>query len=159
MVERYLLLTTLLTLNLACATPGSGPVPWPGQKVPRGASVVAVVHRGGDLCSRTITVNKIQYNFDTACGANVILYVQTLDKKFLSPEGLRVGRTLREAVNAGGTVREDEKNGDCGVALPSGWIARPQLGRTTQGKTVTPCSEILDDKITYFDAELLEPPA
>src|SRR3954466_12426917 len=120
MHKRYLLLTSFLALNLACAIPHSGPIPWPGQKVPRGASVIAVVHRGGDLCSRTITVDKIEYNFDTACGANVIFYVQTLDKKFLSPEGLRVGRTLREAVNAGGTVRENEKNGDCGVALPSG---------------------------------------
>jgi hypothetical protein len=155
MLERYLLLTSFLALNLACATPRAGPIPWPGQKVPRGASTLAFVHRGGDLCSRTITVNKIEYNFDTACGANVILYVQTSDKKFISPEGLAVGRTLREAVNAGGTVLEEGE--DCGVTLPSGWIARPRLGRTTQGQTVTPCSEILDDAIAYFDTELVEP--
>jgi hypothetical protein len=119
--------------------------------------VIAVVHRGGDLCSRTITVNKIEYNFDTACGANVILYVQASDKKFISPEGLAVGRTLREAVKAGGAVSEED--GDCGVTLPSGWIARPQMGRTTQGITVTSCSEILDDAIAYFDTEFIEPHA
>jgi hypothetical protein len=154
MIKRYLLLTTVLTLNLACAIPRSGPVPWPGQKVPRAASVLVSVHKGGELCSRTITVNKIEYNFDTACGANVILYVQTLDRKFVSPEGLAVGRALREAVKAGGTVREDS---DCGVTLHSGWIARPSMGRTTRGTAVTPCSEILDDEIGYFDTELIEP--
>jgi hypothetical protein len=115
-----------------------------------------MVHRGRDLCARWVTVNKVEYNFDTACGGNTVLYAQTLDKKFVSPEGLTIGRTLREAVNAGGTLREGN---DCGVTLPSGWIARPQMGRTTRGSTVTPCSEVLDDEISYFDTEFIEPHA
>jgi hypothetical protein len=149
----------LLVFNVACATPHrrlSGVIPWPGQEAPRSANIVSVVHGGRDLCSRSVTVNDVEYNFDTACGGNVVLYAQTLDKKFVSPEGLSIGRALREAVGAGGTLREDN---DCGVTLPSGWIARPQMGRTTQGSTVTPCSEVLEDEISYFDTELIEPNA
>jgi hypothetical protein len=115
-----------------------------------------MVHKGRDLCSRWVTVNKVEDNFDTACDGNTVLYAQTLDKNFVSPEGLSIGRTLRQAVSAGGTLREGN---DCGVTLPSGWIARPQMGRTTRGSTVTPCSEALDDEISYFETEFIEPHA
>lgn len=157
MLKRYLLAISFLAFSVACATPHrqlSGVIPWPGQEAPHSASIISVVHRGRDLCARSVTVNDVKYNFDTACGGNVILYTQTLDKKFVSPEGLTIGRTLREAVSAGGTLREGN---DCGVTLRSGWIARPQIGRTTQGSAATPCSEVLDDEISYFDTEFIEP--
>jgi hypothetical protein len=157
MLKRYLVTISFLAFNVACATPHrqvSGVIPWPGQEAPRSANMLSVVHGGRDLCSRSVTVNDVEYNFDTACGGNVVLYAQTLDKKFVSPEGLTIGRTLRDAVSAGGTLREDN---DCGVTLPSGWIARPQMGRTTRGSTVTPCSEVLNDEISYFDTEFIAP--
>ena len=157
MPKRYLLTSSVLALNVACATPhrqAAGVIPWPGQEAPRTASTISIVHRGRDLCSRSVTIKDIEYNFDTACSGNTVLYVQTLDKKFISPEGLTIGRTLREAVSVGGALCESS---DCGVTLPSGWIARPQMGRATRGSTVQPCSEILDDEISYFDTEFIEP--
>jgi len=159
MLKRSLLVISFLACNAACVTPhrhSPGVIPWPGLKAPQSASTISIVHRGGDLCSRWVTVNDVEYNFDTACGGNTVLYVQTLDRKFVSPEGLTIGRSLREAVSAGGTLREGN---DCGVTLPSGWIARPQMGRTTQGSTVTPCSEVLEDEISYFDTAFIEPHA
>jgi hypothetical protein len=116
---------------------------------------VAFVHRGGDLCSHSVTVNNVEYNFDTACGGDVVLYVQTVDKRFISPEGITIGWTLREAVMAGGTVREGK---DCGVTLPSQWIARPPMGVNARGTTVVPCSQLLDEEVVYFDSEVIEPP-
>jgi len=159
MPKRHLLVIAFLACNAACVSPyrqSPGVIPWPGQEAPRSASTISIVHRGRDLCSRSVTVNNVEYNFDTACGGNAVLYAQTMDEKFVSPEGLTIGRTLREAVSAGGTLREGN---DCGVTLPSGWIARPQMGRTTRDSTVTPCSEVLDDEISYFDTEFIEPHA
>jgi len=159
MLKQTLLAISFLAFNVACATPhrqSTGVIPWPGQEAPQSASILSVVHRGRDLCTRSVAVNNVEYNFDTTCGGNIVLYAQTLDKKFISPEGLTIGSTLREAVSAGGTLREGN---DCGVTLPSGWIARPQMGRTTRGSTRTPCSEVLDDAISYFDTEFIEPHA
>lgn len=153
-------LLSIFSLNVACATArrqSSGQVPWPGREAPREASSIATTHRGGDLCTRWVSVNHVKYNFDTACGGNIVLYVQTLDKNFRSPEGLAIGRTLREAVGAGGTVREDRSDHDCGVTLPSGWIARPEMGLNTRSTTVTPCTQLLDEKIESFDTEFIEP--
>jgi hypothetical protein len=118
------------------------------------ARAVAFAHKGGDLCSHSVTVSNVEYNFDTACDGDVVLYVQTLDKRFISPEGISIGWTLREAVMAGGTVREGN---DCGVTLPSHWIARPPMGVNTRGTKVVPCSELLDEEIVYFDTEFIEP--
>lgn len=130
------------------------PIPWPGQKAPPISRSVAFVHKGVDLCSHSVTVNNVEYNFDTACGGDVVLYVQTVDKRFISPEGITIGWTLREAVKAGGILRTGN---DCGVTLPSQWIARPPMGVNTRGTKVVPCSELLDEEVVYFDTEVIEP--
>jgi hypothetical protein len=119
------------------------------------ARAVAFVHKGDDRCSHSVTISNVEYNFDTACGGNVVLYVQTLDKRFVSPEGITIGWTLREAVMLGGTVREGD---GCGVTLPSQWIARPPRGVNARGTTVVPCSQLLDEEVVYFDTEVIEPP-
>jgi hypothetical protein len=157
MHKRLPLLIYLLALNMACTTAyrkSLKPIPWPGQKAPPMAHAVAFAPKGGDLCSHSVTVSNVEYNFDTACGGNVVLYVQTFDKRFVSPEGITIGWTLREAVMAGGTVREGK---DCGVTLPSQWIARPPMGVNARGTAVVPCSQLLDEEVVYFDTEFIEP--
>lgn len=147
-------LIPLLALSMACTTAYRQtlkPFPWPGQKAPPMARAVAFAHKGGDRCSHSITVSNVEYNFDTACDGDVILYVQTLDKRFISSEGISIGWTLREAVMAGGILRAGN---DCGVSLPSHWIARPPMRVNSQGTTVEPCSQRLDEEIVYFDTEI-----
>ena len=90
----------------------------------------------------------IDFNFDVPCGTNRIVYVQTVDADFVTSEGLRIGASLRDAVKAGGRVIPP---GECGVALPSGWIARPPLGADTRGTTRIACEQLLEELIAYFD--------
>ncbi|MEA2603916.1 MAG: hypothetical protein QOF89_4908 [Acidobacteriota bacterium] len=156
-MQRRPFLLSLLALSMACTTAyrqTSKPFPWPGQKAPPFSRKAAFVRKGDDLCSHSVTVSNIEYNFDTSCDGNVVLYVQTFDKQFISPEGISIGWTLREAVMAGGILRTGK---DCGVNLPSHWIARPPVRVNPQGTAVEPCSQLLDEEIVYFDTEPIEP--
>ena len=108
------------------------------------------VNNGGRLCTGHVLVHGMDFNFDVACGTNKILSVQTLDANYATPEGIKIGATLRDAVKSGGHVVAP---GVCGVMLPSGWIARPEMGKDTRGSTRTPCDELLDERIAYFDTE------
>ena len=90
----------------------------------------------------------ITFNFDVACGKNKILYVQTSDPEFVTAEGVQIGATLRDGMNAGGRVAP---HGECGVILRSGWVARPAMDADTRGTTRVPCEQLLDEAIIYFD--------
>jgi len=69
-------------------------------------------------------------------------------------------RVLESSSGRAGTRGYDSWiESDPGQVLRSGWIARPPIGRNTRGATVTPCSEVLDDEIAYFDTEFIEPDA
>jgi len=119
-----------------------------GQPIPKAASPLFVFHQGGLRCAGSVLINEIEFNFDVWCGKDKILYVQTLDPKFVTKEGLRIGATLRDAVKIGGRIIP---SGECGVILPSGWVARPAMGADTRGTTRAACEELLDEEITYFD--------
>lgn len=125
-----------------------------GESIPPNASNVFVVHNGRRFCSSSVSIGGIEYNFDIAWGGSRILYVQTLDPKFVTREGAKTGATLRDAIKAGGRVIP---SGECGVKLPSGWIARPRMGADNRGQTRKPCEELLDEEIVYFDTEVLSP--
>lgn len=130
----------LVLIVAACAS--AGRVPKPGDRLPPNASPVAVVHRGGDLCIHGVMANGIRFSVDVECGREVIVFVQTEDEKFVTPEGVRVGQTLRDAVRAGGQVAADD--GECRVKLPSGWDARPSPGSETK------CGERLGEVIRFL---------
>ena len=135
--------------GVGCASSGVVPAaltgaPRPGAPMPSDASPVAVVHRGGDLCSHSVRRGGVEYNFDVACGASTILYVQTLDRAFRSPEGLSIGEPLRKALAIPGSIMLKDQG--CGVLLPSGWVAHSNQERQP------PCNGLLETPIIYFDS-------
>jgi hypothetical protein len=142
--------SVVLSLSCGSSKPTSDDIraPRPGDGVPSNASHVFSVHRGGDLCAGSVIVRTVEYNFDVECGHNTIVYVQTLDPHFVAPEGVKIRDSLRAAVSRGGTLLATE---ECGVKLPSGWIARPPMGAVTRGSSRTSCAELLDEEIAYFD--------
>lgn len=125
-------------------------IPVPGAPIPRGAAPLFVAHKGGQLCAGSIDVNRVRFNFDVRCGENIILYVQTLDPGFVTSGGLRVGATVAQAVKAGGRLLDGD-SGNCGVLLPSGWIAHPGIGSRGSSATRQSCRELLNESIVYFD--------
>ena len=137
--------------NLRSTSSANAVVPQVGERAPRTLSVYSV-HRGGDLCSGSVKVRGIEYNFDVECGKTTIVYVQTLDLAFVTTNGLKIGARLRDAINAGGRVTP---TGECGVILPSGWIARPDPGVDTRGPVRVPCEDLLDARIAYFDTPFI----
>jgi hypothetical protein len=148
LVESCVLIVSCRSVDVS-ANDGETP-PQVGQRIPTPthASHVFTVHRGGDLCSGSVRVRGVDFNFDVWCGQNKIVYVQTLDPKFVTKEGLRIGTPLRDAVAIGGNLLAA---GECGVVLRSGWIARPAIGADARGPVPLSCSELLDGDIRYFD--------
>src|SRR5438045_3296508 len=61
--------------------------PRPGERVGPRPRPVMFMHRV-DLCSSEVIVKGVHFNFDTRCDDDLILYVQTLDRRFASGEGL-----------------------------------------------------------------------
>lgn len=125
-----------------------GSEPSLGSPAPEGSSALSIAHKGGELCSRFVVANGVEYNFDVECGKNTVLYIQTLDPKFSTPEGLAVGMKVEDALRAGGKLTSAD---GCGVRLPSDWIARPPLEIGTFGKMRVPCDALVDEPIQYFD--------
>jgi hypothetical protein len=124
----------------------AGKVPRLGESMPAGASVVAVEHKGRQLCTHWIRAGGVRYNFDVSCGASIVVYVQTDDPHFRTPEGIAVGDLFRKARSINGSMM-DVIDGTCGIALPSGWIAR--LGLATETKSS--CKERAGEPIGFFD--------
>lgn len=129
--------TAAATSNRSATTPS-----------PRGASTLFEVHKGGELCSGSIKVRGVRFNFDVRCGDNKVVYVQTLDPNFVTTDGLRVGATLAATVEAGGVLLENER---CGVLLPSGWTARPEIDLSSQLPAPEGCGDPRNQHIAYFD--------
>lgn len=127
----------------------SGAIPEPGQPIPSGASALFEVHKGGELCSGSVRARGIRFNFDVHCGDNKVIYVQTMDPKFVTTGGLSVGATLGDAVEAGGILLQNDR---CGVLLPSGWTARPEIGVSSQSAGTQGCGgDLRNQHIAYFD--------
>jgi len=119
--------------------------------MPAGASGTGIVHSGRGLCSHTVEVSKVEYNFDVRCGQTTVVYVQTMDGDFQTPEGVSIGQLLRDALKTNRASLE-RIDGQCGVALSSGWIARAAPA-TTRGSE---CDSLLDEPISYFDTPSLD---
>jgi hypothetical protein len=132
-------------------------VPWPGQPMPKSASQISWVHASGRLCGHDLKVAGIRFNLDVEWGHNTVVYLQTLDPRFRTPEGLSLSNRLRDALAAGGTLAPGE---GCGVLLPSGWVARslsPVVDSHGNYLINPPCSDqLLDAPIEFFDASLPE---
>jgi hypothetical protein len=152
------LVIAMTTLPTACchlpmrSRSAAALAPRPGQLLPPETDPVELVHRGGELCSHELVLQGVKFNLDVECGRNVILYVQTFDPMFVTPEGLSMGATLRDAVGEGGSLLAGD---ECGVLLPSGWIARPRTDPTAGNPGRAGCVGILDAEVGYFDTEFI----
>lgn len=148
------LLSLALCALHGCAAAGSygnratavSSVPQPGATMPMGASSTGLIHSGRRLCAYSTEVSDVKYDFDVRCGETVVVYVQTRDGDFRTPEGISTGHSLRDALTATGSSLE-EIGGECGVLLSSGWIARPE----PELRTEAACDALLEESIVYFD--------
>ena len=147
-----LCLAAFVPFGFACAhSPdrdrgGEAVVPRPGVHIPAGASEMATIHAGGRLCTHWIEVAGVKYNFDVECGKSTVVYVQTKDPRFRTPEGISVGQALRDAASTPDAAfkRIDDR---CGVQLLSGWVAR--VAPVIEPRHT--CEILLDEPISYFD--------
>ena len=129
----------------------AGKVPHVGESMPAGASVAAVEHKGRQLCTHWIRASGVRYNFDVSCGASIVVYAQTDYPHFRTPEGIAVGDLCGKALFINGSMM-DVIDGTCGVALPSGWIAR--LGLATETKSS--CKERAGEPSAFLTRALLD---
>jgi hypothetical protein len=139
-----------ITIKGKPITPPVWPIePTPGQPVSVGGQPELYwVHRV-DLCAFSVVFNDVQYSIDVSCqNKDIVLYVQTSDKKFRSPEGLSTASNMRVALDVGGTLLLGNK---CEVRLPSGWTAHPNIDMPQYAKTAEECSVALDKSIQYFN--------
>jgi hypothetical protein len=142
----------VLTLLLAgCATRVDlSRAPRPGDPLPeRRGGWIFSAHRGGDFCAATFAAGGINYSIDIECGKSTIIYVQTRDPKFMTPEHLSVGQTLGGAIAKGGRFVEGDSH--CVVLLPSGWRGSTFDVKTDKDGYLIPCQQRLDDEIDFFD--------
>jgi hypothetical protein len=96
--------------------------PEPGACMPAAdRGYFQTVHRGGDLCVTTLAYDGIAYSTDKACRTGIVLSIETTDPHFRTPEGLQVGESVSNCLDAGGVLLD---TGD--IMLPSGWKAQVQ---------------------------------
>ena len=100
---------------------------------------------------QSISVNGIEFSFDSECGRNRVVYIQTNDKRFRTPEGIGVGVSLANALKLKGSRLLKDDYDSCGVVLRSGWIARPNLSPGGE------CFNHLDAPIAYFGSKYIGP--
>ena len=137
-------------------TPPIWPIePTPGQPVPFGGKPQLYwVHRGGDFCAYSVVFNDVRYSIDVSCqNQDVVLYVQTNDPDFRSPEGLSTKSDIQAALDNGGTLLLGT---ECEVLLPSGWTARPDIDLPQYANKIEECSKVLGERIEYFDKHISE---
>ncbi len=122
-----------------------------GGPIPRSANPLGITHKGGLLCSQAISISGIDFNFDSECGHDRVVYIQTHDARFRTPEGISVGVSLANALKLKGSRLLKDDYDSCGVVLRTGWIARPNLSPEDK------CVNHLDAPIAYFDSKYIGP--
>jgi len=65
-------------------------------------------------------------------GQGVVRFIETSDRKFVTPEGLRIGSTVAAVRAAGGQDVRNERGWGYNSQLPSGWYARFQATATNE---------------------------
>ena len=134
----------LLVLFTACAPPKTmlHPSKFPSLNdpfiLPKDPSHHLIDHGGyvlGGNCSMgnidwTIGVNDV----------NKIIYFETLDNNFETPEGLSMRSTLKDVIKKGGTPPKLEFGSVYKSCLPSGWYVAFVFGRGVESEMV-PTSE------------------
>jgi hypothetical protein len=122
-----------------------------GNRIPKDADPLRIAHKGGLLCSQHIAINGVDYSFDSECDGDRVVYIQTLDSRFRTPEGIGVGVPLGEALKIRGSKLLKDDVNSCGVILKSGWIARVNLSSEEEMK----CVRHLDTPIVYFESKYI----
>jgi hypothetical protein len=120
-----------------------------GSPIPKSANALGIAHKGGLLCMQSISINGVNFNFDSECGRNRVVYIQTLDARFFTPEGIGIGVSLGNALKLQGSRLLQDDYNSCGVVLRSGWIAHPNLSPEEK------CVHHLDAPITSFDSKYI----
>jgi hypothetical protein len=122
-----------------------------GRPIPKSANPLGIAHKGGLLCMQSISVNGVEFSFDSECGRNRVVYIQTDDAQFRTPEGIGVGVSLANALKLKGSRIFKDEYDSCGVVLKSGWIARPNLSPEDK------CVNNLNAPIAYFNSKYIGP--
>jgi hypothetical protein len=103
-------------------------VPKPGDQllVPPGA--VAWVHKGGAMRAYSVRVGRMHFSVDVPSGRSEIVFVSTTDRRFRTPDNVRIGDSWPSVAKAQGKPLPSEIQGlsGCTVRLPSGWDAEFQ---------------------------------
>ncbi len=141
----------ILSLGCSCLTTWraqrGASVPRVGEPMPAGASIITIEQKDRTLCSQWIDASGVRYYFNVKCGGSTVVSVATLDPHFRSPEGLAIGDPFGSALSIKGS-KLDIFDGSCGIALPSGWIARP-TDVTNRGRKF--CLSQLSEPIDCFE--------
>jgi hypothetical protein len=111
---------------------------WPGRSLPSDASAIGMIHRGGDFCAHSVVRGGVTFSVDVVCGATTIVYLQTQDRGFRTPEGLVVGGNLARARSISRFDSEDH----CAIKLSSGWVAK-----ASRTNAATGCAQTIE----YFE--------
>jgi len=128
-------------------------VPRVGAPMPAGASATGIVHKGRLLCNHEVEAGGVQYCFDVVCATSIVVYVQTRDPRFKSPEGIVIGFPLERAM-AVPHASPGMIDGSWGVSLPSGWIARPRAEFEAADEF---CNDLRSESVEFFDTRYLGP--
>lgn len=139
--------------GLAARNPSARVEPTIGAPMPVGSSTAGVVHKGGLLCRHTVEARNVNYEFDAVCKTSIVVYLQTRDLRFRTPEGVAIGSSLGDALKIP-NAKLGMIDHDCGVALPSGWVARPQAGTEPDHES---CSDLVSEPIAFFNTVYVDP--
>jgi hypothetical protein len=107
---------TLFKPTLLGALPKIGTV----LQAPKGATALSL--DGGRAHVYHFDVDGTKYFIDVQTDNNVVTNISTLDSKFSTPEGIRIGDTLSKVKASGGKVYFDDTDIICYIRLPSGWL-------------------------------------
>ena len=132
MIYKAIISLCLLLIATSCLSSNvnlSSPLPKNAVKLKHG-----LLTSSSSINSEAYTVyeNGIKYVISVDKNKE-INYISTMDKNFMSPEGIRVGNSLQQVLNVADSKNINKEFGWAFfVKLPSGWSVA-----FTQGKTVT----------------------
>jgi len=103
-------------------------VPHVGEPLPSTSETVTwTVHKGRERCASSFEYSGIECSIDVDCASGRVVYIETRDPDFVTPDGIRVGASVDDLVGVGAVLEADSsslvgpRSDDRAYVLPSGW--------------------------------------
>jgi len=143
-----LLLITLISCRIPDIDHGFSKLPNIGEKIeyhPENPFLPVYIGMNFTAEARDIRIQNINYRFGFWQGASTLVFIQSNDPNFVSPEGLSIGTPLEKVLQLG--VSNPRLDPGCAYVteLPSGWYCAfpPAPEKASYTAPIDPSSKII----------------